>query len=158
MNLYHTSPVVITQVYTDQLFGTHIFFSDRIYVMTLGDYITYEIDIDEKEIINASSIFYIENSHIICKPVIEKVMKRFNVDQHTAMELIDESINLIDLSHKQDYDDCDDCYYIQKMTAKAAELLGYSAVAVTDETGISYMLDLKIYFEKMKIFTNFACR
>jgi len=84
-------------------------------------------------------------------PAVEEVKQRFSVDDQTAMDLLDESKFLHELIKEDEIVDHDDSWWIQKMTAKAAKMMGYSAVAVQDETGISYMLDLKVYKEMMKL-------
>jgi hypothetical protein len=146
MKLFHTSPSIINEIYEDGTFGSHVFFSDHEYVMTEGDYVTYLVDIDEKDVVAASSLFYQDNWKN-AMPTVQKVMDRIAVEQDIAMNLIDGTLCLMDISEM----DSDDDFWIQKMQAEAAQLMGYNAVAVKDETGISYMLDLKVYKEKMEL-------
>lgn len=147
MKLYHTSPAEINEVYDDGLFGSHVFFSDRIYVTTAGDYLTYEIEIEEEEIIESCCLFYPSNVFVHLETV-KQVMERFNVNEEVAVDLIDESISITEI---QDDFDGEKSWWIQKMTAKAAKCMGYNAVCVKDETGNSYMLDLRVYREKMNL-------
>ena len=150
MTIYHTSAEKIEEIYEDGVFGTHIFFASEIYVMTGGDYVVYEIEINDDDILRATSMFYDEN-WALALPAVEEVKQRFSVDDQTAMDLLDESKFLHELIKEDEIVDHDDSWWIQKMTAKAAKMMGYSAVAVQDETGISYMLDLKVYKEMMKL-------
>jgi len=58
MTIYHTSAEKIEEIYEDGVFGTHIFFASEIYVMTGGDYVVYEIEINDDDILRATSMFY----------------------------------------------------------------------------------------------------
>lgn len=147
MKLYHTSPEFINEVHEDGLFGSHIFFSTSVYCMCVGNPKVYEVEIDENEIIKASSMFYQEN-YKDCDHIVKEVMRKLEVTEQEARDLLDETICIHEI--QEDFDG-EKGYWLQKMTAKAAQALGFNAVAVTDETGESYMLDLKVYKEKMKL-------
>ena len=61
MSIYHTSPVEIEGP-KQGLFGDFICFSGDVYVMTAGSYVTYELDSDADEILEASQMWYQENT------------------------------------------------------------------------------------------------
>jgi hypothetical protein len=98
------------------------------------------VDLDE-EFIRAGSIFYQESA--VNNPeldeVVETVMEAFSVDEDTAEELISERINIFDVKD----DACaDDSWLMQYFTAYAAKALGFRGVAISDEYGSSYMIDM----------------
>ena len=119
-------------------FGDFIFFGSEKYLGINSDNKVYEINIDELNIIDASSIFYAHSQEEV-QSVIDDVINYFNCSEQEAMDLIDETITTWDLDG--DFDG-EDSWYMQQETARAAQHIGYDGVSVSDETGISTMIDM----------------
>lgn len=134
MDLFHTSPNEITAIDTSGRFGEFLFFSSNVYQMTAGKAVVYSIEIDENEIIDARSLFYHEDAAKL-DALVSQFCARFNVDADTAEEIISERQQL-------DTCDADDSWDAQIFTARAAKILGYRGVIVSDEQGTAYMIDM----------------
>ncbi|OLS61910.1 hypothetical protein [Pseudomonas putida] len=102
--------------------------------MTAGKYITYTIDVPGKEIIRAGGLFFHEDAALL-DDLVANFCDRFNVDPDTAQEVISERQQLEGI-------DSDDALDIQLYTARAAKLLGFRGVEVSDEQGAAYMIDM----------------
>ena len=134
MQLFHPSPEQITTITDDGRFYGFLFFATRPYVMTAGSYVTYEIDLDDNDVINARSLFYHEEAGKL-DGLVAEFCRRFGVDEDTAEDIIAEREQL-------DSDDGADQFEVQAFTARAARLLGFRAVLVSDEQGSAYMVDM----------------
>lgn len=146
MELYHTSPNKITEITNDGLYGSFLFFSGSEYTITaVEDYYTYMIDNENLDTLPASSIFYHEDAEKV-DHIVKEVMNRFDVDEDTAENLLDESENIITMDitrHNVEPEDLSEsAWEIQYYTALAATELGYAGAEVTDEQGLSYMIDM----------------
>ena len=142
MQLTHTSPVEITSINTSGRFGEFLFFAHDEYVMTAGSYITYAIDLDDAAVIEASALFYHENAEKLSALVAE-VAARFDIEEDAAEALIEESASIYDIDSNVEPEDMADASWdIQHYTARAAKLLGFRGVAVSDEQGVSYLVDM----------------
>ena len=135
MELFHTSPTKIDKIHTDGRFGEFLFFSRKEYVMAAGEFVTYKIELADDEFIEATQIFYHEDA-VKLDALVAKFSKRFKVETDEAEEIIAERSQL-------DSSDADDLWDVQMYTAKAAKLLGFRAVRVTDEQGSAYMIDMQ---------------
>jgi len=143
MELFHTSPGKIEKITTSGLFGQFLCFSDKIYVMSACKFVAYKIEVADESIIDASCLFYVENSAAILRDLIADVCELAHVDSDTAMNLIDGSESMWDL----DIDIANTVkaeleYELQHVSAKAAKLLGYRGVSVRDEQGTCYLVDM----------------
>lgn len=134
MELIHTSPTEIVSIDKHGRFDEFLFFSDHVYVMTAGEYITYTIEVPSSEIIQAGSLFYHEDAALL-DDLVANFCERFNVDTETAEEVISERQQL-------ESTDADESWDVQLFTARAAKLLGFRGVAVLDEQGTAYMIDM----------------
>lgn len=142
MQLIHTSPAEITSITAHGRFGEFLFFSENEYLMTAGEHVTYTIDLDESEVIEAGEIFYHENASSL-SALVAKVAEQFDIDEDTAESLIDESASIYEIESNVDAEDLADASWdIQRYTARAAKELGFRAVLVTDEQGSAYMIDM----------------
>lgn len=139
MQLFHTSPVEITAINGIGRFGSHLFFSDRVYQMAAGDVVVYSLEIDESDVISAREIYYRDDLDKI-QPIIDRVMRQFGVDDDAALDLVCERSDVYDLDGVDDLAEAS--WDVQGYTAQAAALLGFRAVKVTDESGTSYMIDM----------------
>lgn len=142
MQLFHTSPVEITSINTLGRFGEFLFFAHGEYVMTVGNYIAYTIEVDDDAIIRAGHLFHHENSEQLSGLVAE-VAARFGIEEEDAESLIEESKSIYDIDSNVEAEDLADASWdVQHYTARAAKLLGFRAVAVSDEQGTSYLVDM----------------
>jgi len=137
MELYHSTNIEITKITKNGRFGYFLFFGDSQSGKSHGD-IVYKLEIDEEILINASSIFYQENSYELLKREIEEVQELCSVDEQTAMNYIDES----DHYPVIDSESAEISWELQLIAARCAKKLGYAGVGVKDEHGISWMIDM----------------
>lgn len=143
MQLFHTSPEQITKVTSSGRFGEFFFFSSKVYVMTVGDYVVHEIELDEDDVIDARSLFHHEDAAKL-DGLVAEFCRRFDVDADTAEDIIAEREQL-------DSFDADDQFDVQHFTARAAKLLGFRAVRVTDEQGSAYLVDMLGHEADLKV-------
>lgn len=142
MKLTHTSPVEITSINTSGRFGQFLFFANREYIMTADSHITYNIELADAAVIRAGALFYHEEAEKLTG-LIAEVAARFDIDKNTAEELIEESTSIYDIESNVAAEDMADAAWdIQHYTARAANLLGFRAVAVNDEQGTAYIVDM----------------
>lgn len=148
MSLYHTSPNIITEINKEGLFESFLCFSDEIYIMTAGNYFTYEIEIEENSLINSFSIFSEENSYALCKPFIDQVCSDLGCDEETAINLLSEKIDLLntDLNWSSEMS-----WKLQLLSGKCARALGYRGVILNDEQGALYLIDMFKKEDELKI-------
>ena len=141
--LYHTSPAPITDINDGGLFGSFLCFAFGEYVMTaVEDYVTYEIEIDMNDIIDACSLFYHENAAALA-PFTAQVMRMAGVDEETADNLISERTDIFSVESDVAPEDlAEAAWEIQRITAEAAVALGFRGVSMTDEQGGMIMLDM----------------
>ena len=137
MTLYHTSPEKIEKITDDGRFGEFLFFSSTPYQMAACECVTYALDDSEIETIDATSIFYHEDAEKL-DALVKEFCKRFDIDDEDLAE------NIISERDELDRDkyDADDSWDVQMFTARAAKILGYRGVCVTDEQGSAYMIDM----------------
>ena len=128
--LYHTGSRIqkINQFGT---FGSFLFFSSE-RGAHYGD-VEYAIEIDMDEIVDASALMYSEYCDEM-KPIIAEAMELMDCDEDTAMEYLGEEIN--------EMEDAEKSWEIQRLIAECAKAAGYRGVAVADEHGTSYMIDM----------------
>ena len=132
MELFHTSPTEITEINTLGTFGEFLCFASDVYAMSAGPVITYTINVDDNDIIEAGSIFYHEDAEKL-SPLVGRVMEMADCDEDAAEDLLSQT------------DDCGDAelsWEIQALTARAAKILGYRGVSMQDEQGRCYMIDM----------------
>lgn len=141
MELFHTSPSEIKAITANGRFGEFLFFSDRVYVMTAGDYVAYKLEIADDAIIAARQLFWHEDA-VKLAPLVVELARRLGVSEEEAEALIEESKSVYDIDSIEAEDAADASWDVQHFTARAAKILGFRGVAVSDETGISYMIDM----------------
>ncbi|BBG31311.1 AcrIF11 family anti-CRISPR ADP-ribosyltransferase [Zymobacter palmae] len=140
MQLFHTSPETEITPSTLGRFDEFLFFSPTIYVMTAGDYHVFVTSLNDSEIIEAGSLWYQDNWEA-ARPFIDELMGRLSVDEDTAMGLLDGSLSVYDMDIEPE-DMADEDWNVQRLTARSAKALGFIGVAVEDEQGAAYMLDV----------------
>ncbi len=143
ITLYHTSPNTIMEIGNNGKFGEFLFFSDEEYVTTAGDHAVYAIEISQDDIIEATQLFYHEDAEKLNELVAE-LANEIGVDTEIAENLIDESLSIFDAETSIDASDLGDkSWEIQHYTARAAQILGFRGVEVTDEQGSAYMIAMQ---------------
>lgn len=142
MQLTHTSPAEISSINAHGRFGEFLFFALGEYVMSAGSHVTYTIELDDTAIIRAGALFHHDDAEKLAG-LVEEVAARYGVDEDTAEALIDESKSIFDIDSSVEPEDLADASWdIQHYTARAAKTLGFRAVAVSDEQGTAYLVDM----------------
>ncbi len=141
MQLFHTSPSEISAITGTGRFGSFLFFSARVYTMSAGEALVYSLEIDDDSIIDAGRLFYHEDAARL-QPLVDELAARLDVDEATAESLIEESTAVHDLDDIDMEDAADLSWDVQHFTARAAALLGFRGVAVSDEQGTAYLIDM----------------
>ena len=140
----------IDKINDDSVFGGFLFFSQDYETADAHTSDTlYEIETGF-EIVDASHMFYIDDSDEICAEIIKEVIDMIDFmqcDEETAMNLLDESTDIITLYEEnvepstESIDHLGEMsWIIQRKTAECAKLLGYRGVNITDEHGQSTMI------------------
>lgn len=142
MELFHTSQEAISQINAHGRYGSFLFFSSHVYAMTAGSFKAYSIELDESECIGAGELFYHDDAAKL-ECLVAELATRYGIDEDTAGALIDESKSIYDIESNVEPEDLGDASWdIQHATARAAALLGFRAVRVSDEQGASYMVEM----------------
>ncbi len=169
MPLYHTSPEEIKKIHGNGRFRPGLFFSSEPYYMSQKqDTHLYEYEPEDDEIIDASSFPYLEqDEYKKIQHIVKDAMNHMGVDEETALEFISQNKNpesfYNDLENEINSMDEEDESYpkkkqvynawskkdlgelgwdLQREALKAANFLGKKGVALPDETGISYLINL----------------
>lgn len=145
MELFHTSPSKIETIRAeDGRFGEFLFFSSGVYSMSgkpNSELFVYAIEIDNGGIIDAGSLFYHEHAAKL-DALVAEVAGRFDIDTDTAEALLSERRQVHELDGIEPEDMADASWDMQLYTARAAKLLGFRGVRVSDEQGTAYMIDM----------------
>ncbi len=144
MELFHTSPEKIEAINNNGRFGAFLFFSSKVYVMTAGKFVTYSIEIDDEQIIDDGRLFFHEDAAKL-EPLVAELATLLDVSEDDAEALIEGSKSVYDIGSIEADDAADASWDVQHFTARAAKLLGYRGVQVTDEQGATYMIDMLGY-------------
>lgn len=137
MELFHTSPAEIKKINSFGVFGSFLCFSDDVYVMTAGEFVTYKLEIDEDDIIEAGQLFYHDDAEKL-GGLVQEVMDMIGCDEDEAETLIEQRASISVCSEI----DGEDLWEIQHISAQAARLLGYRGVSMQDEQGTVYLIDM----------------
>jgi hypothetical protein len=142
MQLTHTSPTEISSINTRGRFGEFLFFAASEYVMTAGSHIAYTIELGDADVIRAGRLFHHEDAENLTG-LVSEVAARYEIDEDDAEALLEESKSIFDIDSNVEAEDLADAAWdIQHYSARAAKLLGFRAVAVTDEQGTAYLVDM----------------
>lgn len=153
MKLTHMTQKEIT-LNTAGWWGDFLFFTDC--DSNYGK-IKYELEIDEDEILACENISF---SDLVDEEVeqlaqIINLQTGVSLDLELVQNLLAENISLYNVSEVSQFYIDDAALYAdysveqQSLTAKAAKKMGYSAVAINDEFGKSYMIDVNVYFNQL---------
>ncbi|KKO71829.1 hypothetical protein [Kerstersia gyiorum] len=140
MELIHTSPSEIKEIRANGRFDSFLFFSAHEYSMSVGQHVAYSIEIDEDQIIEASRLFYHDGAEKL-QALVDDLASRYDIDSDDAEALIEGKISAHDIIDDAD-EAADASWDAQLYAARAAVLLGYRGVAVEDEQGMAYMIDM----------------
>ena len=152
LELFHTSPNAIKEINDRGRFGSFLFFSSNVYhTHCRAESFVYKIEIDEDEIVSARQIFRHHEINDVLQSIIDDVMDRYGVDEDVAMGLIDEDENIYDYIDDPE-EAAEESWNVQLYTASAAQALGYRGVAVSDEQGTAYMIDMIERKKELKLF------
>ncbi len=132
MQLFHTSPNEITEINPFGLFGECLCFSADIYQMSACSVLTYTVEIEDNEMIEASSFFYRDDYEKLNSIVID-VMELAECDEEQAQEY---------LSQLDSHSDAEIDWRLQGYTGEAAKALGYKAAIAEDEQGAVYIVPM----------------
>lgn len=149
--MYHTSPAAITEP-KPGMFGDFLCFSDSVYVQTeSAEYVTYQLNVSEDEIIRADKIWYQDDTSTL-QPFVDEIIERYGVSGDDAEGLLDESKSIYDVESSIDQEDLAEASWeIQRMTAEAGRALGYGITAMSDEQGTVYLVDVTKYLTRMNL-------
>lgn len=125
MNIYHTSPVEIKEISKNGLFNDCLFFSNDVYTMTAGDFITYEMDVNEDSFIDVGQLDSVD--------YIKNIVGALEVSFDEAESY---------LCGFSTCEDPEDDFYIQAMQGAAAKDEGYLGAISADEQGTVYIIPM----------------
>lgn len=142
MELIHTSPVEITKISKTGRFGGFLFFSAHEYVQTSSEEVfSYKIEVPEESIIDASSLFYRDDSEKL-EALVEELASRLSIENDDAEALIEGKKTAYDIDGVDSESAADADWDAQLFSARAAKALGFRGVRVNDEQGCSYLIDM----------------
>lgn len=130
MKLFHTSPKEITEINRFGTFYDCLFFSVEPYSMSVGEVITYSIDAENMDFVNASALHDDE--------IIAEIADRFEIDEDSAESLLDSS----DSVWNHDFADADADWYIQAKRGECAKKMGFDGCLDEDEQGGVYIIPM----------------
>jgi hypothetical protein len=159
-DFYHGSyekVINITNEVGTSNWGKFLFFGGKEAASSHGRYL-HKLEIDEDEIISARKLPYQENVSD-ADDVIQQVMKEYDVDEETAWDLVSEEIEPSSLEDEEsrwnhDSDGAEEraekSWRVQGYTALTAKAMGWRGVAVSNEHGTSYMIDMDGIEDKLE--------
>lgn len=130
MKLFHTSPKEITKIDRFGSFDDCLFFSVNPYSMSVGKVITYSINAENMNFINASDLSDDE--------IVSEIAERFDIDEDTAESLLDGS----DSVWNHDFADAENDWYIQAKRGECAKKMGFDGCLDHDEQGAVYIIPM----------------
>lgn len=142
--LYHTSPIQITQINADGLFGEFLCFSRNVYTMTAkASYFVYGIEQEDLNIVEACRLAYTdEDEYEKIRDIVDDVAERFEIEKSMALDLIAELRSIHDLWEMGIDTPADTEFWLQAQMCLAAKALGYDGVQGEDEQGGVYFINM----------------
>lgn len=141
--LYHVSPREIAGIHADGRWGSFLFFSATGFAYNyVNGTFRYTMDVDMDTIVEVSELFDFEESELpAVVELVEAFAARFDVDYDEAVEAIVEQrpfdALLDDACAQADFAEA-----VQLVAARIAVDIGFASVAVEDDTGVAYMVDM----------------
>ena len=119
------------------IFGNTVFLSNNEYGGLGGGKNVFNIDIDEKNIIEARSMPYQDNwMEGESKKIMEHFAKSNNLDIETVQGLVAEEIDTFDVIPDGEFG-----WEVQSLTSQVGKAMGFDAVLGTDENGAVWMME-----------------
>ena len=143
MKLFHTSPKEIKKIDQFGNFEDCLFFSARVYQMAIGEVITYSIDAENMDFIEAWKLSDDEIAAEIAKKIASRTFE--DQDFELAEELLDTSKNLwkvgfdlgLDSEEKKKIN-----WFIQAKRGQCAKKMGFDGCLDEDEQGAVYIIPM----------------
>jgi len=132
MQIFHTSPEKIEKIDSFGMFGECLCFSADVYQMSACSTVTYSIEINEDEIIEAGSFFYQDDCEKL-NDIVEDIMDLAGCGREEAEEF---------LSQRESHSDAEIDWRIQGYAGEAAKVLGYKCAEAEDEQGTVYLVPM----------------
>lgn len=163
IKLFHTSNDDIQKIdnRTDRPFGSNLFFSaDK---QKHGGKIEYSVEVDKDKILDPKRLFYDDDIDATkVDSFVDDIVDKLGVDRDAAEDLLSQRKSLSDfydeLNERMglDYEDVAEFdWWIQKLTGESAKALGYRGVAMPDEHGTSYLIDMLGRESELKKITDY---
>ncbi len=130
MKLFHTSPKEIAKISRFGAFDDCLFFSAEPYSMSIGEVITYSIDAENMNFVNACDLSDDE--------VVAEIADRFDIDADLAESLLDGS----DSVWNHEFADAENDWYIQAKRGECAKKMGFDGCLDEDEQGGVYIVPM----------------
>lgn len=143
MKLFHTSPKEITKIDRFGNFEDCLFFSSRVYQMAIGEVITYSIDAENMDFVEAWKLSDDEISAEIAKKIASRNFE--DEDLELAEELLDTSKNLWEVGFDIGLDSEDIAeidWFIQAKRGQCAKKMGFDGCLDEDEQGAVYIIPM----------------
>lgn len=133
MRIYHTSPDKIIKINSSGMLGECLCFSASVYCMSACEVIVYALDIEDADVVEASSFFY-RDDYSKLDFIVSEVMDLAGCDEEEAQELI---------SQRTAHSDAEIDWRIQGYAGEAAKVLGFKAAEAQDEQGTVYIVPMQ---------------
>ena len=130
MKLFHTSPKEITKINRFGAFDDCLFFSVEPYSMSVGEVITYSI--------NAENMNFVEACKLHDDEIVAEIADRFEIDLDDAESLLDGS----DSVWNHSFGDADADWFIQARRGERAKKMGFDGCLDRDEQGGVYIIPM----------------
>ena len=143
MKLFHTSPKEIKKIDQFGNFEDCLFFSARVYQMAIGEVITYSIDAENMDFIEAWKLSDDEIAAEIAKKIASRTFE--DQDFELAEELLDTSKNLWKVGFDLGLDSEEKKKIKQLIKAKrgqCAKKMGFDGCLDEDEQGAVYIIPM----------------
>ncbi len=137
--IYHTSPNKITKIEKRELFGDCLFFSNEPYSMSIGDVITYAMDIENMDFVDPSHFFY-DDDYYKLDNIVSEIMNYADIDEEIAQNLLDGSVGEYEVLEGESAAELG--WWIQGKQGEAAKTLGYDGTSSIDEQGTVYIIPM----------------
>ncbi len=136
MIIYHTSPRKITEIRSDGVFGSGLFFALDPYWMKFSeDGYIYSLDRDNLNILEIGDVAYDSEMWEKSEKLLCKMAKCLGVSN--ASEALEDMETGEHTKH-----DCDLSFLSQKYALDLAKNLGFDGVELRDEQGTAYLIDM----------------
>lgn len=172
LDLYHTSPDIIKQIYNNGLFGSGLFFSDEPYYMGPRNTKVYQYKQDPNKILDIKRLPYMDMEELEkIKDIVKMLAELTGLSEEDAFDILTESKSLTDINYmveqalnedeqnsdilkkyinfykKINQDDFSENqanfqFMTQKLALDAAKKLGYEGVQLEDEQGTAWLIDM----------------